>query len=138
MHLYAQASGDCFDTKNYSYPPDMSPFSDILDDWKTLDLTQVHDWVCRLADWHLEQVHVSEDLNEGFDIEQTMLFLYEILCWLRLREWAALESPAGFDHPLMQQSLAKLPEPVSLPIPDTPLLDQVTAKFKQEYPASFA
>jgi len=70
--------------------------------------------------------------------EDTMLFPYEILCWLRLREWAGLTNPETFDHPLMQQPLAKLPAPVPLPIPDTPLLDQVTAKFKQEYPASFA
>ncbi len=66
-----------------------------------------------------------------------MLFPYEILCWLRLREWAGLENPASFDHPLMQQPLARLPQAVPLPIPETPLLDQVIAKFKQEYPNSF-
>ncbi len=66
-----------------------------------------------------------------------MLLPYEILCWLRLREWVGLANPETFDHPLMQQALAKLPTPVPLPTPETPLLDQVIAKFKQEYPGSF-
>ena len=38
----------------------------------------------------------------------------------------------------MQQPLAKPPAPVPLAKPDTPLLDQVIAKFKKEYPGSFA
>ncbi len=139
MHLYEQASGDHFDIKNYSYPPDMSPYAEVLADWKTPDLAKVHDGVCALADFHIQQTrNTAHDVIEEFDKEDIMLFPYEILCWLRLREWAGLENPASFDHPLMQQPLAKLPAPVPLPIPDIPLLDQVTAKFKQEYPASFA
>ena len=137
MHLYELGSGERFDIKNYSYPTDMSPYSEVLADWQTPDLAKVHDWACKMADWHLEQVRVSEDLNEGFDRDSTMLFPYEILCWLRLREWAGLENPDQFDHPLMQQPLARLPAPVPLPVPDTPLLDQVIAKFRQEFPDSF-
>ncbi len=138
MHLYEQASDDHFDIKNYSYPPDMSPYAEVLADWQTPDLSKVHDWVCALADFHVLQTRNSaHDVIEEFDKEDMMLFPYEILCWLRLREWAGLENPETFEHPLMQQPLAKLPSPVPLPIPETPLLDQVIAKFKQEYPNSF-
>jgi hypothetical protein len=138
MHLYEQANGDRFDIKNYSYPPDMSPYAEVLADWKTPDLSKVHNWVCVMADFHVQETrNTAHDQIDEFDAEDTMLFPYEILCWLRLREWAGLENPENFDHPLMQQPLAKLPAPVPLPIPETPLLDQVIAKFKLEYPNSF-
>lgn len=137
MHLYEQVSGDRFDIGNYSYPPDMSPYAEVLADWKTVDLATVHDWVCEMADFHIQQTHASYDAMEEFDGEDVMLFPYEILCWLRLREWAGLENPEQFDHPLMQQPLARLPAPVPLPVPDTPLLDKVIAKFRQEFPDSF-
>ena len=139
MHLYEQVSDDRFEIKNYSYPQDMSPYAKVLADWKTPDLTKVHDWVCALADFLIQEAKNSaHDVVDEFDAESTMLFPYEILCWLRLREWAGVPNPVTFDHPLMQQPLAKLPAPVPLAIPETPLLDQVIAKFKGEYPNSFA
>ena len=54
--------------------------------------------------------------------------------YLRLREWAGLTNPTEFDHPLMQQPLAYLPPEATLPDPDTPLLDQVIARYRQEFP----
>jgi len=138
LHLYEQISGDRFDIKNYSYPPDMSPYSEVLTDWKTTDLTKVHNWVCTLADFHVQETrNMVHDQIEEFDGEDVMIFPYEILCWLRLREWAGLANPDRFAHPLMQQPLAKLPSPVPLAVPEVPLLDQVIAKFRQEYPNSF-
>lgn len=138
MHLYEQASNDRFDIKNYSYPDDMSPYAEVLTDWKTLDLDKVHKWVNAMADFHAQHTrNTAHDVIEEFDSEYVMLFPYEILCWLRLREWAGLENPEQFDHPLMQQPLARLPAPVPLPVPDTPLLDKVIAKFRQEFPDSF-
>ena len=73
-----------------------------------------------------------------FDTEDRMLFPYEILAFLRLREWQGLVNPEVFEHPLMQQPLTKLPKDVPLAVPETPLLDQVVVKFQQEYPGSFA
>ncbi len=138
MHLYEQANEDRFDIKNYSYPPDMSPYAEVLADWKTTDLAKVQDWVSAMADFHIQETrNTAHDEIDEFDKESVMLLPYEILCWLRLREWAGLANPETFDHPLMQQALAKLPTPVPLPTPETPLLDQVIAKFKQEYPGSF-
>jgi hypothetical protein len=79
----------------------------------------------------------AHDEIAEFDTEDRMLFPHEILTFLRLREWAGLPNPSSFEHPLMNQPLAKLPEPVPLPQPETPLLDAVIAKFKLEYPGSF-
>lgn len=138
LHLYAQAGGQKFDISLYSYPPDMSPYATVLNDWLTTDLNKVHDWVCAMADFHLQETrNTAHDEIDEFDAEDVMLFPYEILCWLRLREWAGLENPKRFDHPLMQQPLAQLPEPVPLDVPATPLLDQVIARFRQEFPDSF-
>ncbi len=138
LHLYEQFSGDRFDTALYSYPADMSPYDVVLNDWRTTDLTKVHDWVCAMADFHVQETRNRSHGNiDEFDRESVMLFPYEILCWLRMREWEGLSNPEHFDHPLMQQPLARLPSPVPLPKPETPLLDQVIAKFRTEYPNSF-
>lgn len=138
LHLYAQTGGSKFDTSLYSYPPDMSPYANVLDDWLATDPNKVHDWVCEMADFHVQETrNTAHDEIGEFDAEDVMLFPYEILCWLRLREWAGLENPKRFDHPLMQQPLAQLPEPVPLDVPATPLLDQVIARFRQEFPDSF-
>ena len=48
-----------------------------------------------------------------------------------------LANPEVFEHPLMQQPLAKLPKDVPLAVPETPLLDQVVLKFPRVYPGSF-
>ena len=138
MHLYAKAGGREFDTALYSYPPDMSPYENVLDDWLTTDLTKVQDWVCAMADYHVQEArNTAHAIVDEFDAEDVMLFPYEILCWLRLREWAGRENPDSFDHPLMQQPLAQLPTPSPLEVPATPLLDQVVDRFRQEFPDSF-
>lgn len=139
LHLFAQARGHTFNTSLYSYPPDMSPYDEFLADWRTTDLTKVHDWVGAMADFHVQETrNRAHDEIDEFDSEDVMLFPYEILCWLRLREWLGLVNPESFSHPLMQQPLARLPAPVPLAVPATPLLDQVIARFRQEYPNSFA
>lgn len=138
LHLYAKAGGSQFETSLYSYPPDMSPYAVVLDDWLTTDLNKVHDWVCAMADFHVQEArNTTHDIVDEFDSEDVMLFPYEILCWLRLREWAGLENPTSFDHPLMQQPLAQLPTPIPLDVPSTPLLDKVIDKFREEFPDSF-
>jgi hypothetical protein len=139
LHLYSKSGGLKFDTSLYSYPPDMSPYDAALAEWDTTDLAKVHEWVCAMADFHVQETrNTSHDNIDEFDAESVMLFPYEILCWLRLREWQGLSNPATFDHPLMQSPLARLPTPVPLPVPATPLLDQVIEKFKQEFPSSFS
>lgn len=137
LHLYASVQGKTIDTSLYSYPDDMSPYQAVLADWRTPDLDKVAQFVSAMADFHVQEArNTAHDEIAEFDDPDYMLFPHEILTFLRLREWAGLSNPDSFDHPLMQQPLAKLPAPVPLAQPDTPLLDQVIEKFKQEFPAS--
>ena len=139
MHLYCQADGVTLDISKYSYPADMSPYAEVLADWRTTDLNRVQAFVSAMSDFHLSEARVTaHDEIAEFDTEDRMLFPHEILTFLRLREWAGLPNPSSFEHPLMNQPLAKLPEPVPLPQPETPLLEDVITKFKLEYPGSFA
>ena len=138
LHLYCDARALPLDTSLYSYPEDMAPYAAVLSDWRTTDLTKVQSFVAAMADFHMAQARfTAHDEIAEFDIEDTMLFPYEILSFLRLREWAGLTNPTHFDHPLMNHPMARMPEPVPLPLPDTPLLDAVVAKFQLEYPGSF-
>jgi len=138
MHLYEKAFDCPIDVKKYSYPDDMNPYQPVLNDWKTTDLKKVSQWVDAMADFHLQETqNTAHDEIDEFDKESQMLFPYEILCWLRLREWQGLSNPASFNHPLMQQPLALMPTSSPLPIPDIPLLDAVVERFRLEFPASF-
>ncbi len=138
LHLYSDAKGVALDTKPYSYPEDMSPYAAVLADWRTSDLAKVQQFVLAMADFHAKEARQTKhgEIAE-FDFEDVMLFPYEILAFLRLREWLGLPNPQSFEHPLMKQPLAAMP-PQPLPQPSTPLLDRVIEKFKQEYPGSFA
>ncbi len=138
MHLYCDADGMALDVSKYSYPQDMKPYADVLRDWRTSDIDKVQAFVSAMADYHVSEARfTAHDEFAEFDMEDYMLFPHEILTFLRLREWAGLPNPSSFEHPLMNQPLARMPGPVSLPQPETPLLDEVIAKFKLEYPGSF-
>lgn len=138
VQLYCDSRDLPLNLPRYSYPEAMSPYADALADWRTSDLGKVERWVSAMADFHLHEARtVAHDQIAEFDVEERMLFPYEILTWLRLREWAGLANPKSFDHPLMKLPTAQLPNPVPLPQPDTPLLDAVVAKFKLEFPGSF-
>lgn len=137
LHLYCSAKGVQIDTKPYSYPDDMSPYAAVLADWRTSDVTRVQQFVLAMADFHAQEARQTKhDEIAEFDFNAQMLFPYEILAFLRLREWLGLPNPQSFEHPLMKQPLAAMP-PQPLPMPATPLLDRVVEKFRQEYPGSF-
>jgi hypothetical protein len=137
MHLYSEFAGVKLDTSSYSYPEDMEPYANVLANWKTSDHDQLQTLVSQMADFHVQEARTTkhEDIAE-FDEEDRKLFPYEILAFLRFREWMGLVNPETFEHPLMQTQLAKLPKEVPLAQLATPLLDQVIAKFKQEYPGA--
>jgi hypothetical protein len=138
LQLYCSSRNLPLDVTKYSYPEDMRPYADVLADWRTRDQTKIQQWVLAMADYHLHEArNVPDDEIAQFDTEDQMLFPYEILFWLRLREWSGLQNPEEFDHPLMKLPTARLPNPVPLPRPETPLLDAVVAKFKLEFPGSF-
>lgn len=136
MHLFRAANGHApIDTTLYSYPESMAPYDQVLADWRTTDLTKVQQFVVQMAEHHVQKTEDSDpDSVNEFDNPDHQLFPYEILAFLRLREWMGLSNPTEFDHPLMQQPLAFLPPTVPLPDPATPLLDQVIARYQQEFP----
>jgi len=139
MHLFCETEGLKLDTSLYSYPEDMIPYAQVLADWQITDMNKVQEFVSAMADFHIQETRATaHDEIDEFDTEDRMIFPYEILCWLRLREWLGLPNPETFEHPLMNQPLAKMPKPAPLPKPDTPLLDRVIEKFREEYPGSFA
>lgn len=138
LHMYCNVRGLALDTSKYSYPSDMSPYAQVLADWRTTDLDKVQTFVTAMANFHLQEARTTaHDEIAEFDTEDRMLFPHEILCWLRMREWVGLVNPVAFDHPLMNQPLAVMPGPDPLPHPETPLLDAVVAKFRDEFPGSF-
>lgn len=138
LHMYCQLRNLPLVSSMYSYPDDMSPYATALADWRTTDPDKVQRFVTAMADFHLEQARPTKhDEIAEFDTEDRMLFPYEILSFLRLREWLGLPNPERFEHPLMQHPLAHMPFPVPLPQPETPLLDAVVAKFRTEFPGSF-
>jgi hypothetical protein len=136
--LYSLFKETTLDTSPYSYPDEMSPYAAVLADWRTTDFNVVQSLVSKMADFHLSEAYVNRhDEIREFDDEERMLFPYEILSFLRLREWLGLSNPVSFEHPLMNQPLAWLPQPAPLPNPGNNLLDQVISKFKSEFPSSF-
>ncbi|MBO3275762.1 hypothetical protein [Pseudomonas schmalbachii] len=140
VHLACEVEELTIDTSLYSYPKSLAPYDEVLADWKTTDLGKVSQMVQRMADFHAQ--HSREDSRGRevyeFENEERWLFPYEIFAFLRLREWLGLKNPHEFDHPLMQQPLGCLPCEPGIPLarPETPLLDQVIAKFNQQYPNS--
>lgn len=136
MHLFRSANNHApIDTALYSYPESMAPYDLVLADWRSTDLAKVQQFVIQMAEHHVQMTDDSDpDAKKEFDNPDYQLFPYEILAFLRLREWMGLANPTEFDHPLMQQPLAFLPPTVPLPDPATPLLDQVIARYRQEFP----
>ena len=131
LELFATSIGQKIDTSLYSYPTTLSPYDQALQSWDTSDQTVLQEVISQMANFHLAQTLSSEedDVLE-FDYEERMLFPYEILAFLRIREWANLKNPVTFDHPLMQHPLAQLP-PV-LNIPNIQLLKDVIDTFNKD------
>jgi hypothetical protein len=132
VFLMAEFNGLALDRMVYRFPhPELPiPYETVLADWRSTDLDQVQGMVSEMADFHV--ANSAKDMYP-FGCHSEILFPYEILAFLRIREWAGLENPKRFDHPLMNTPLAVLPS-APLPWPDAPLLDQAIAKFKTEYP----
>lgn len=139
LNLYTKTfKKPSIDTSLYSYPDDMSPYQKILNNWDVKDLSKVNLYVSEMAEYHIAQAKTPahHEVFE-FDSNTVKLFPYEILAYLRMREWVGLKNPESFDHPLMQYPLAKMPDKPVV-IPETPLLDQVIEIFKREFPGSFS
>jgi hypothetical protein len=113
---------------------DFGVYAPIIANWRTKDVNQVHEWVNQMADYHLEQTKKPLGVEWGeFELPGIYLFPYEILAFLRLREWLGLPNPTQFDHPLMNQPMAFMPS-ASLPVPAfDDLSQQVIVKYRKQY-----
>ncbi|WP_320200685.1 hypothetical protein RMR16_025030 (plasmid) [Agrobacterium sp. rho-13.3] len=138
IQIFRAGKGEPFiDLAPYSHPQTMAPYDQVLADWKTTDISKVKQWVEDMAEHHVQQTHDSDpDGKSEFDFDRAKLFPYEILAFLRIREWAGLSNPTEFDHPLMKQPLAYMPPLAELPLPDpeTPLLDRVLVRYREKWP----
>lgn len=120
LHLCSDHFAVDVTADSYSYPDNMSPYDEVLQHWKADDPVMVQRLVSSMADFHLAH---SRSTGHGvvleFDVESRALFPYEILAFLRIREWAGLKNPDAYDHPLMNIALAQMKEePVPYPAPD--------------------
>jgi hypothetical protein len=113
---------------------DFGVYAPVIANWRTKDVNQVHEWVNQMADYHLEQTKKPRGVEWGeFELPGIYLFPYEILAFLRLREWLGLPNPSEFEHPLMNQLMAFMPT-VSLPVPAfDELSQQVIVKYRNQY-----
>ena len=134
--LAADYFGYPIDMEKYHFAKaeDMPAYAAALAHWRSTDLDLVQKLVTDMADHHVRNAQSADpDEDAPFGIESEWLFPHEILAFLRFREWAGLENPASFVHPLMNTPVAALPR-TPLPWPEIPLLDQAIAKFKGEFP----
>lgn len=95
---------------NYSalnYPGDMNVYQTVLDFWNSEDLLLVDELVTQLCDFHLKNSvfgnkNSDDDLLIEFSRPVEFLHVYEVLCWLNVREMKGIDNPSSFSHPLMQ------------------------------------
>lgn len=114
------------------YPADFEPYQAVLAQWDTHNVTQVEQWVSVLCDRHMAQaVDYESDKNGEFVGQNTGMFPYEILFWLRLRSCLGLPNPARYSHPFMSVPEATVP---LVDWPDMPVLDKLFDQLSADYP----
>jgi hypothetical protein len=89
--LMGQLEGYKINTLQYTCPRDLGPYRAVLADWRTQDLNQVQAYITAMADFHMGNAAYNDEEYNEFDSENVMLFPYEILAFLRIREWAGLK-----------------------------------------------
>jgi len=120
------------------YPEEMWPYEEALRNWQTTDLLALDKLVYAMAEYHVEQSRSDqndEQMNE-FSYSLWWLFPYEILVFLKMREHAGLRNPTDFSHPLMRESICRVPPGIA-EIPEIPILNEFLFKLKQDHPQVF-
>lgn len=133
--LFCELQNLAFNEENFPYlGDDLGVYAPVIANWRTTDVKQVSEWVNQMADYHLEQTKKPRGVEWGeFELPGVYLFPYEILAFLRLRQWLGLPNPSAFEHPLMNQPMAFMPI-ASLPVPEFDgLSQQVIAKYRHQY-----
>lgn len=117
----------------FTSPEWMPAYTEALAEWRSTDLGRIRAIIDAMADFHVQNTTRSLSSFVRAPYENQEIFPYEILTFLRFREWAGLENPTDFDHPLMHSPVAVLPK-APLPNPDMPLLISSLERFRTEYP----
>ena len=105
-------------------PPNKKKFShyqSVLDNWNIDDILEIDKMSFLLCELHLtSNEYNTREYEYFFDENYSMLLPYEVIIWLKLREYKGLKNPKTFSHPLMQTPIIKnflridtikLPEP---------------------------
>lgn len=128
LHLYATTKNLEIDTTPYSYPDSLHPYDRALENWDTTDDKLLERIIAQMANFHIINASTPKhDEIFEFDYEYTMLLPYEILAFLRIREWNGLPSPPTFDHPLMRLPLSRLP------VTPAPHIHSIAEKILQKF-----
>jgi hypothetical protein len=100
-------------------------YNEILQNWDTPDPALVDGYVRQMADYHLTQTQEAQNpVEEYFEFDNTynQLYPYEIMAWLKLREYLGIPNPSEFSHPLMNQPLGSFIKGTPL---ERPRMEQV-------------
>jgi hypothetical protein len=90
------------------YPKDFKWYHEILDKWDSENLIEIDKFVYNLCDIHMEiSGEDAEEQLKLLEIPSLLLFPFEVLAWLRLREYKGLKNPKEFTHPLMNEPITK-------------------------------
>jgi hypothetical protein len=122
------------DRARYAFPAEdwMPAYYAALADWRSPDLTRIQDIVQAMCDFHIRNTRKNLTPFVWLAFETDFIFPFEVLLLLRLREWIGLSNPTHYDHPMMNNPLAVLPQ--GLPPPATPVLDQALRVFQRNHP----
>jgi len=83
-------------------------YQSVLDDWHSEDPIEIEKMVFILCELHLdsEEYH-PRGFEYLFNIEYSELLPYEVIIWLKVREYKGFKNPKSFSHPLMQTKIVK-------------------------------
>jgi hypothetical protein len=113
--------------KRKPFTPSVKKFKSyqlLLDNWDIEDMIKMERQVYLLCELHiLADEYIDDNLQYHMDEEVATIFPYEVIIWLKLREYKGLKNPKNFSHPLMQTKLMKklLRMDTNLPTPQSDL-----------------
>ncbi|MEI6858595.1 MAG: hypothetical protein V5788_02180, partial [Shewanella sp.] len=132
LDLCCRWQGLAFEVSDFKLPKKMYIYPEVLAEWDTKDVSRVQELVTKMADYHIAQSKSNMRASDTYDFSRAMqwLFPYEILTWLKLRQYLGLPNPETFEHPLMHLPQAQMPE--NTPLPEDPLLTALVKKLITE------
>jgi len=102
-------------------------YQNVLDNWNTEDMIELDKMVYILCDLHMKDAEDNTAFTDYFlDESLAILFPYEVIILLKLRERAGLENFQYFSHPLVHtpimKTLLNIEEPLPTPQPQEDLV----------------